>query len=111
MLNAMADLKDKVAAKIAEMAPYLERSGGHVELLGVEDGIAQINFHLTRPRTSRLVASLQMKSGIERVLREAIPELRGVEALNLPPHTLLGWDQPQFKPMELPLDGETKKST
>ena len=106
----MADLKERVAAKLEEMRPHLERSGGHVELIGVEDRIAQIVFTLTRPRTSRLVVSLQMKSGIERVLREAIPELRGVEAVNLPPHTLVGWDQPglrrgQAGPDPIPGDG------
>ncbi|HUG55808.1 MAG TPA: NifU family protein [Candidatus Limnocylindrales bacterium] len=97
----MADLEEKVARKLDEMRPYLERSGGHVDLVGVEDGIAQIVFALTRPRTSRLVVSLQMKSGIERALREAIPELRGVEAVNLPPHTLIGWDQPGLRPVDV----------
>jgi Fe-S cluster biogenesis protein NfuA len=98
----MADLKDRVAAKIAQMRPYLERSGGQVELVDIEDGIARIRVALTRPRTSRLVASLQFKSGIERALLNDIPELRGVEAVNLPPYTVLGWDQPEFKPVELP---------
>jgi len=94
----MADLRDRVAAKLAEMSPYLERSGGHAELVDVEDGIARLRVALTRPRTSRLVASLQFKSGIERALLDDIPELRGVEAVNLPPYTVLGWDQPDFKP-------------
>jgi len=31
-----------------------------------------------------------------------IPELRGVEAVNLPPYTVLGWDQPGFTAVELP---------
>jgi Fe-S cluster biogenesis protein NfuA len=99
----MADLKERVAAKIAEMSPYLERSGGHVELVDVEDAIARVRLWLTRPGSSRLVASLQLKSGIERALRDEIPELRGVEAVNLPPYTVLGWDQPGFTPVELPL--------
>ena len=99
----MADLEQRVAAKIAEMRPYLERSGGRVELVGVEDNVAKIICTLTRPRTSRLVVSLQMKSGVERALRAAVPELRGVEAVNLPPYTLLGWDQPEFRPVELPV--------
>ena len=99
----MADLEQRVAAKIAEMRPYLERSGGRVELVGVEDNVAKIICTLTRPRTSRLVVSLQMKSGVERALRQAVPELRGVEAVNLPPYTLIGWDQPEFRPVELPV--------
>lgn len=100
----MADLQERVAAKLAEMRPYLQRSGARIELLGIEDGIAQIELALTRPGPNRLVFSLQMKSGIERALKEAIPDLRGVEALNLPPHTLIGWDQPAFKPAELPVE-------
>ena len=89
----MADLKQRVAEKIEEMRPFLERSGGHVELVDVEDGIARVKVWLTRPGPSRLVVSLQLTSGIERALRNYIPELRGVEAVNLPPYSELGWDQ------------------
>ena len=105
----MADLKQKVAKRIDEMRPFLERSGGRLELVDVEDGIAHVKIWLTRPGPSRLVVSLQVKSGIERALRNDIPELRGVEAINLPPYSELGWDQPQFAPVDLPIpeDGGT----
>jgi Fe-S cluster biogenesis protein NfuA len=103
MLARMADLRERVSAKIAEMRPYLERSGGKVELVDVEDGVAKLRVELTRPGPSRLVASLQLKSGVERALRTDIPELRGVEAVNLPPYSELGWDQPEFRPTELPV--------
>lgn len=98
----MADLKQQVAAKITEMRPYLERSGGQVELVDIEDSIARVRVGLTRPGPSRLIDSLQLKSGVERALRNDIPELRGVEAVNLPPYAELGWDQPDFKPVDLP---------
>lgn len=89
------------------MSPYLERSGARVEVVGVEDGIAQIKLALTRPGPSRLVVSLQVKSGLERILRQRIPDLRGVEALDLPPYTLVGWDQPALRATKLPVeDGE-----
>lgn len=97
----MADLAGRVAAKLSEMERYLSRTGGHVELVDVEDAIARIRVYVTRPRTGRLVATLQLKSGIERALLDDIPELRGVEALNLPPYTVLGWDQPGFTAVEL----------
>ena len=83
------------------MRPYLERSGAELELVGVEDSIARIVLTLTRPGTSRMIATLQLASGIERALRKEIPELRGVEAVNLPPHTLVGWDQPSYAPTDL----------
>ncbi len=107
MIGAMADLRERVASRLQEMRPYLERSGASVELLGVEDGMAQVHLWLTRPGPNRLVFSLQMTSGIERTLKGAIPDLRGVEALNLPPHTLMGWDQPALTPVEMP----SKEST
>ena len=89
----MADLAARVAAKIDEMRPFLERSGGRCELVDVQDGIARVRVSLTRPGASRLVVSLQLKSGIERSLRNDIPELAGVEAVNLPPYAGKGWDQ------------------
>ena len=76
MLARMADLKERVAAKLAEMRRFLERSGGQVDLVEVEDGIAKLRVALTRPGPSRLVASLQLKSGVERALRSDIPEFR-----------------------------------
>lgn len=94
----MADLEGRLKAEIAKMRPYLERSGGQLELVGVEDSVAKVLVTLTRPGASMLVASLQLASGIERTLRNAIPELRGVEAVNLPPHVLQGWDQPSISP-------------
>lgn len=100
----MPDLRERVAAKLDAMRPFLERSGARVELVGMEDGIAQVKVWLGRP--SLLVASLQMKSGIERLLKDAIPDLRGVEALNLPPHTLVGWDQEDLVPPTPPTKAE-----
>jgi Fe-S cluster biogenesis protein NfuA len=106
----MPDLKEQLTKALGEMQIHLERSGARVELIGVDDGIAQIRLLLTRPGPSRLVHSLQVKSGIERALKGAIPELRGVEAVNLPPHTLLGWDQPAFRPVDLPVEDAPPKS-
>lgn len=106
----MPDLTQKVASRIDAMRPYLERSGGHIELVNVEDSIARIRVSLTRPGPSRLIDSLQLKSGIERSLRNDIPELRGVEAVNLPPYSELGWDQPNFTAVELPVDAASDGS-
>jgi Fe-S cluster biogenesis protein NfuA len=97
----MADLKEKVAARIGEMSTYLARSGASVELVDIQDGIARIRLQMTRPRPNRLVASLQLKGGIERALLDDVPELRGVEAINLPPYSELGWDQPGFVPVDI----------
>src|SRR4029078_8466007 len=85
----MADLAERVAAKISEMERYLARTGGHVELVDVADAIARIRVFGTLRRTRGLGATRQLKSGIERALMDDIPELLGLEALNLPPCTVL----------------------
>lgn len=95
-------LADRVRAGIEAMRPYLARSGGTLELVDVEDGVARVRFALTRPGASRLVVSLQMVAGIERQLRYQVPELRRVDAVNLPPHTDVGWDQPSLEAAEPP---------
>ena len=92
------------------MRPYLERSGGQIEFVNIEDGVARIRVSLTRPGPSRLIDSLQLTSGIERALRSDIPELRGVEAINLPPFSELGWDQANFTPVEFPVDAASDGS-
>jgi Fe-S cluster biogenesis protein NfuA len=109
MLASMADLAAGVKEELAKMRPYLERSGGRVELVGIEDGIAKVVVTLTRPGASLLVASLQLASGIERALRNAIPELRGVDAVNLPPHVLQGWDQPDLAPRVATADARSTR--
>src|SRR2546430_17496534 len=56
ILPTMADLKSRVAARLAEMAPYLERSGASTELVAVQDGVVPLEGWLTRPGASRVVA-------------------------------------------------------
>src|SRR2546423_14855898 len=100
----MDDLAERVAAKIAEMERYLARTGGHIELVDAQDAIARIRVSVTRPRTGRLVATLPLKSGMERALLDDIPELRGVAAVKLPPYTAMGWNETRFTSVEAPVD-------
>jgi hypothetical protein len=46
-----------VSARLAEMAPYLERSGASTELVGIEDGVVQLKVWLTRPGASGATAA------------------------------------------------------
>jgi Fe-S cluster biogenesis protein NfuA len=104
----MPDLAERVRAKVAEMDRALRRTGGWIELVDVEDAVARIRVGMTRPRPNRLVASLQLKSGIERALKNDFPELRAVEAVNLPPYSVLGWDDATFQAVDL--DGGAERS-
>lgn len=94
-ISAMADdLATQVAAAIAELRPYLERSGAKLELVGVEEGIAHVTASVGRQ--GFLLSNLSFVAGVERALRERVPNLRGVAAINLPPYAGVGWDKPDF---------------
>jgi Fe-S cluster biogenesis protein NfuA len=100
----MTDLAKQVSEAIAEMRPYLERSGAAVQLLGLEDGVA----HVVAWSSARghLVSNLTFVAGVERALMDKVPGLRGVAAVNLPPYTVLGWDKPGFLRKSIDLEQE-----
>ena len=88
------DLAARVAKAIDEMRPYLERSGAGVRLVGIEDGMAHVVVDYG-PR-GYLLSNLSFVAGIERALRDKVPNLRGIVPVNLPPYSGVGWDKPAF---------------
>src|SRR2546421_209972 len=92
----MADLAERVAAKIAEMERYLARTGGHVELLDVEDAIARIRVPATRPRLGRLGAPPHCMCSSMRDLIASVPPhtTMASTSLSLPPGVRSGSPQP-----------------
>ncbi len=101
------DLSKQVADALAEMRPYLERSGADVRLVGVEDGIAHLVVDYG-PH-GYLLSNLSFVAGVERALMDKVANLRGVEPVNLPPYSGVGWDKPAFTRHEIDpkkLDGE-----
>ncbi len=76
----MGSMKEKVEAALAEVRPALQRDGGDVELVEVtEDSVAKVR--LTGACRGCPMAQMTLQMGIERVLKERIPELKAVEAV------------------------------
>ena len=76
----MGSMKEKVEAALAEVRPSLQRDGGDVELVEVtEDSVAKVR--LTGACRGCPMAQMTLQMGIERVLKERIPELKAVEAV------------------------------
>ncbi len=73
-------MKEKVEAALANVRPALQRDGGDVELVEVtEDGVVKVR--LTGACKGCPMAQMTLQMGIERVLKEAIPEIKTVEAV------------------------------
>lgn len=64
---------------LERIRPALNADGGDVELVDIKDGIVKVR--LTGACGGCPMSQMTLKMGIERVLRENIPELKGVEAV------------------------------
>ncbi len=71
-------MRDKVEAVLNKIRPSLVADGGNVELIDVNDGVVKIK--LTGACAGCPMATMTLKSGIERILKQEIPEVKEVVA-------------------------------
>ncbi len=69
-------MQDKVEEVLAKVRPVLVRDGGNVELVGVEDGTVKVK--LVGACAGCPMSQLTLKNGIERILKQEIPEVKEV---------------------------------
>ena len=67
----------RVAAVIDELRPYLQADGGDIELLKVEDNVVYVR--LVGACHGCPSATITLKMGVERRIREVVPEIVSVE--------------------------------
>ena len=72
-------MQDKVVAALDKIRPSLMADGGDVELVDVTDGLVKVR--LTGACGGCAMATLTLKMGIERVLKQEIPEVKEVVAV------------------------------
>ena len=71
-------MKEKVEAAIDKIRPMLQADGGDVELVSVVDGI--VTVRLQGACAGCPMSQMTLKNGIERVLKQQIPEIKSVES-------------------------------
>ena len=72
-------MKEKVEAALAKIRPALQADGGDVELVEVKGGVVKVM--LKGACAGCPVATMTLKQGIERLLKEQIPEVKEVVAV------------------------------
>lgn len=70
---------DQVKKALDEIRPLLQADRGDVELIAVEDGIVKVK--LIGACSGCAMAKLTLKMGIEKKLKEKIPQIKSVEAV------------------------------
>ena len=77
MTKTLALTKDNVETVLDEMRPYLMSDGGNVELVEIDGAVVKLK--LQGACGSCPSSTMTLRMGIERRLREAIPEIAEVE--------------------------------
>ena len=72
-------MKDKVEEALKQIRPMLQADGGDVELVAVEDGVVKVR--LTGACGTCPMATLTLQNGVERVLKERVPEVKQLIAV------------------------------
>jgi Fe-S cluster biogenesis protein NfuA len=72
-------MRDKVEAALAQIRPALQADGGDVELVDVTEGVVKLK--LKGACSGCPMAMITLKSGIERALKQQIPEVKEVIAV------------------------------
>ena len=71
--------KEDVTKVIDEIRPGLQRDGGDIDLVGVKDGVVKVR--LRGACAGCPMSQMTLKNGVERILRERIPDVSKVEAV------------------------------
>ena len=73
----MSDLKQRVEEALKEVRPALQADGGDVELVGVS-GDGKVTLKLTGACGGCPMSQMTLKMGIERTLKQRVPEVKEV---------------------------------
>lgn len=72
-------MEDKIKASLDRIRPLLQADGGDVELVEIVDGVVKVR--LQGACSGCPMAQITLKNGIEKKLKEDIPEIVAVESV------------------------------
>jgi len=72
-------MREKVEAALEQVRPTLKADGGDVQLIDVKDGV--VTLKLVGACGGCPMATMTLKGGIERVIKEQVPEVKEIVAV------------------------------
>lgn len=72
-------MREKIEEMLEKIRPYLKADGGDVELIDVNDGV--VSLKLSGACGSCPMSTMTLKMGIERLLKEKVPEVKEVRSV------------------------------
>jgi Fe-S cluster biogenesis protein NfuA len=78
-----AELTDKINLSLDQLRPFLHADGGDMELVEItDDGIVMVR--LLGACSDCSMSMMTLKAGVEEAVMKIAPEIKGVQAVNLP---------------------------
>ncbi|MFH1715149.1 MAG: NifU family protein [Elusimicrobiota bacterium] len=74
-------LKEKVEKALDRIRPSLQMDGGNVELVDVDEKNGVVKVKLVGACHGCPMSQITLKNGVEKVIMEAVPEIKKVEAV------------------------------
>jgi len=72
-------MREKVEAALDKIRPALRADGGDVELVDVKDGV--VTVRLTGACGGCPMSTMTLKMGVERIVKEEVPEVKELVAV------------------------------
>jgi len=69
----------KVQKALAEIKPQIQADGGDIDLVAVENGTVKVR--LRGACAGCPMSMLTLKQGVERIIKQKVPEIKRVEAV------------------------------
>ncbi|MCX6199706.1 MAG: NifU family protein [Bacteroidetes bacterium] len=78
------EILQRVESSLDTMRPYLNNDGGNVEVVEITSDMI-VHVKLLGACSTCPQSFMTMKAGIEEAIKRAVPEIKGVVAINLKP--------------------------
>ena len=72
-------MREKVEQALAKIRPMLQRDGGSIELIEIDGSVVKVR--LTGACHGCPMSQMTLKSGVERIIKQEIPEVTEVIAV------------------------------
>ena len=73
-------MRESVEKALERIRPALQADGGNIELIDIVDGVVKVR--LTGACGGCHMSQMTLKMGVEKVLKQQVPEVKGVEAVS-----------------------------
>jgi Fe-S cluster biogenesis protein NfuA len=72
-------VQKRVEAALTEIKPQIQADGGDIDLVAIENNVVKVR--LRGACAGCPMSALTLKAGVERIIKQKVPEIKSVEAV------------------------------